>query len=114
MPLSWPLVGAAVAGLGFDIPPLAIAAAAILLPAVFISWWVGFIRRIRQGRLFSFPGRIPEIVSWLLGTRAPDWWRIASEAALAKRSETFASHVKLALGTAIVRCQRAIVLADGR
>src|SRR5438552_10942869 len=50
----------------------------------------------------------------VLGTRAPDWWRIASEAALAKRSETFASHVKLALGTAIVRCQRAIVLADGR
>ena len=49
------LVGAAVAGLGFDIPPPAIAAAAILLPAVFISWWVGFIRRIRQGRLFSFP-----------------------------------------------------------
>jgi len=81
------LVGAAVAGLGFDIPPLAIAAAAILLPAVFISWWVGFIRRIRQGRLFSFPGRIPEIVSWLLGTRAPDWWRIASGAALGKRSE---------------------------
>src|SRR3989442_13913692 len=52
--------------IGFRIPPLAIAAAAILLPAVFISWWVGFIRRIRQGRLFSFLCRIPEIVSWCL------------------------------------------------
>jgi hypothetical protein len=58
------LVCAAVAGLGLNFPPLTLVALAAFVPTILVAWTLGFVRRAQGRRLFTFPGRWPEIVSW--------------------------------------------------